>query len=691
MYIKVGLSSLLIVFLLLFIFKGVHTHMQKPLINVHSTQDVVNLFNHNAESIATTTDYYIKDAQKQLNAIIAVQDRTWKNTAQALDDLAAKSNLSIFIKVLSFLEVTSQDASVRDAASKAVIKINNFFIELMMNPELYTAFKAYADGNAHKETLTATQRYFIAETLKDFERTGLSKPSNVQNSIKELKKKLGELEVRFDKNIAADQSAITVDTSELAGLDDDFIATRKQEDGRIKLGIDYPTFFKVQQQCSNTDVRKKLRATMTNRAYPINKQVLDDIIAVRDEIAHLLGFSSHAAYQLDNEMVQSIDRAEAFLHDVLSRATKKEAQEFKLFTNVLPEGVQLTKDGKFNPWDTAYIIEQYKKKHYNLDQEKIAEYFPMEHTIKGLLAIYEQFLGLRFTQVDIKGLWSDEVRTLAVYDKDTDALLGYVLLDLHPRPFKYSHACAGDVVPATMYDDKPTTEVSVVLANFPKSTDTKPSLLKLSDVLTFFHEFGHAMHYVLGRQELASISGANVKRDFVEMPSQMLEEWLWDKEMLKLASQHYQTGEPLPDNLIDTIIATKNLSKGRFLQGQVSQGMLALNCFKNGADKNVKDLSRHATEMCCPNIAYDPDDNFYASFGHLTGYGARYYGYLWSQVFALDLFNEIKKHGLLDPVIGKRYRELVIGKGGSKDPNELLKDFLGREPNSDAFFKDLGI
>ena len=171
----------------------------------------------------------------------------------------------------------------------------------------------------------------------------------------------------------------------------------------------------------------------------------------------------------------------------------------------------------------------------------------------------------------------------------------------------------------------------------------------------------------------------------------MLEEWLWDKDMLKMVSKHYKMSESLPDDLIDTMIAIKNLSGGGWLQRQISFSMLSLNCFKDGAHKDVKELSRHAKVLCCPHIAYDPDTNFYTSFGHLTGYGARYYGYLWSKVFALDLFNEIKKHGLLDPVIGKRYRDLVIGKGGSKDPNELLKDFLGREPNSDAFFKDLGI
>jgi len=693
MYIKLGLGSLLIVFLLLFIFKGAYTHMQKPLIDVKNTQNIVKLFAHDADSIKSFTKKAINDAQKQIDALLAISNdkRTWKNTAYALDRIAAASDLAIWGSVVYFLKEISTDKSVRDAASEACLAISSFFIDFQMNSAIYRAFKAYADGNARTESLDEVQKYFITETLKDFERAGLGLPEKKQVCIKELQKKLSALSLDFSQNIAADQSSITVNLQELTGLPQEFIDGLKKDNEKVVLGTDSPTYLGVMQHCTNAQVRRDLYGAFSNRAYPANEEVLNDIITTRNALAKELGYTSYADYELSNEMVHSVDRAESFLEDVLSRANKKALQEFALFNKKLSDSVILNADGTIKPWDIAFTIESYKKKQHDLDEQKISEYFPMEKTIQGLLSIYEQFLGLRLKQVDVDGLWHDEVRTLAVYDKDSDALLGYILLDLHPRPFKFSHACAGSIVPATTHDGKLTVQVSVVLANFPKGHEGKPSLLKPSDVRTFFHEFGHAIHYILGRQELASVAGANVKRDFVEMPSQMLEEWLWDKDMLKMISGHHKTGELLPNTLIDTMIAVKNLSEGYTIQRQISFGNLSLNCFKDGSHKDVHKLVKESHQKCCPHVAFDPNAHMYAAFGHLTGYGARYYGYLWSKVFALDLFSEIKKHGLLDPAIGKKYRELVIGKGGSRDPNELLEDFLGRKPNSDAFFRDLGI
>ena len=693
MNIKIGLSALPVVFLVIFICKGVHTDMQRPLIDVRNSHDVVALFAQTPDSIQKYVDAALEDAHAELKAIIAMPDseRTWKNTAQAMDHLVASSNLAIFYNILFALKEVNPDAAIRQAAGEAAIKVQKFYVDVQMDPELYAAFKAYAQGNALTEDLSDVQRYFIAETLKEFERSGLGKPNEVQEQIKERQKKIGELCVEFDKNISSDRSSIAVDPSELTGMTDAFIAARKQDDGSVVLEVDYPTFFAIQKACSNRDVRQKLYYKYCNRAYPANEPVLKEIITLRDEIAKLLDYPSYAAYEIAEEMAHSVDRVQSFLADVLERATKKESGEFALFSKALPEGVELTADGRFYPWDAEFIKEEYKKKHYQLDDEKLSHYFPMEKTIEGLLAIYEQFLGLRFEQIKLDGLWSDDVCVLKVYDADTNDHLSYLLMDLHPRPFKYSHACAGTMVPSTYYNGKPNIEVSIVIANFTKPTAEKPSLLTPYEVRTFFHEFGHALHHILGRQELASMSGTHVKRDFVEMPSQMLEEWLWDKDILKMVSGHYQTGEPLSDDIINTIIALKNLNEGGFIQRQIGLGMTALRCYLEGAEKDACKILDDAMDACSTHVARVPDTYSAVNFGHLTGYGSRYYGYLWSKVFALDLFEEIKKHGLLNPEVGKRYRTLVIGQGGSKDPNELIRDFLGREPNSDAFFNDMGL
>ncbi len=662
--------------------------------NVMTIGDLVRLFPNNSRQVEQQTKAYIRAAKKRIKQIKDVPDdeRTFANTAKALDNVAALSDLAIFSHSVQLLELLSPEEPIRDAAHEAMLKIEAALIDMFGDKKLYKGFKAYAQGNAQSEDLTPEQRYYLEKTLKRFQRNGLELPDEEFKRVKELKKELAALELDFERNIATDNRTITVQQEELAGLSDDFIAALKQTDeGDYILGVDYPTYFTVMQQAASSDTRKKLYHAFNNRGHPVNEALLKQIIAKRDQLAHMLGFASYAHFDLDDQMVQNPERALAFLDNLSKRADVKEAQEFKELIAELPEGVSLTKDGKLEPWDYGYARDQFKKNRYDIDEEKISEYFPVEETIAGLLSIYESFLSIRFEEVPIHGLWSNDVRLLKVFNKNSDQLLGFILLDLYPRANKYSHAAHATVVPATFdKHGKPNVEVSVIMANFPKALGDKPPLFKRNDVSTFFHEFGHAMHALLGRTQMASFSGTSVKTDFVEMPSQMLEEWLWDKEVLQIVSGHYQTGESFSDDLIDRILAIKHISTGSFVQRQDMLSMIALNYFLEGQDKDVKQINKELQQEMIKNVAYAPDAHFFSSFGHLSGYGAKYYGYLWSRVFCLDLFYEIKKHGLLDPEIGQKYIKEIIGRGGSTDPNELLRNFLGREPNDEAFFKDMG-
>jgi thimet oligopeptidase len=334
----------------------------------------------------------------------------------------------------------------------------------------------------------------------------------------------------------------------------------------------------------------------------------------------------------------------------------------------------------------------YKKTILNVDENKVAEYFPLQHTIDALLAIYQDFFNLEFKQLPVKGLWDPEVKLIEVIDKAENQTMGYLLLDLYPRPGKYTHAAQQVIVPALyLSDGKQNLSLMFVIANFPKPTAEKPSLLKLRDVTTFFHEFGHAIHSFFARTSLASHSGTHaVKRDFVEMPSQMLEEWMRDYEILKMVSHHYRTGEKLPDDLIEALLKMRTFDTGFFVSRQLFLANFALDCFNNGPSVDLEALRKKLFDKLINGIQYNPEDHFYASFGHLVGYGARYYGYLWSEVFAHDLFGVIKQEGLLNPAVGRRYAEKVLSKGGSRDPNDLLKDFLGRQPNQNEYMKAMG-
>ncbi len=669
--------------------------MLKNLHKLDTVERSLGVFPTSVSEIDRRTKEYKQDVENQIAKLKAIdhKDRTFANTVKALDDATSLSDLALFASALAATKYLHPNDTLRDAAQAKMQEVSAFFIDMMFDKALYQAFKAYAQGNAQKEDLSAEQRYYLDESLKDFKRMGLELPDDELEKVKKLKKELAKLSLDFGKNIATDQSIIEVERAELEGLQDDFIESLKKTDsGKYILGVDYPTVFEVMENAKNTDLRKRLSIAFNNRAYPSNEQLLKDIIAKRDDLAQLLGFASFAHLDLDDQMVGSPERATAFIDNLVERAAQKERKEYEDLKAELPESVTLNENEQFYPWDVAYALQVYKKKHFDVDEQEIAEYFPVKQTIKGLLSIYEQFFSLKFKEISVKGLWSNDVRVLEVYDAHNDQLLGRLLLDLYPRCNKYSHAAHLSIIPTTYDNDgKPTVGLSIVMANFPKAKGDKPPLFKRSDVSTFFHEFGHALHAMLGRTQMSSFSGTGVKRDFVELPSQMLEEWLYDKKILKMVSGHYETGDPLPDHLIDRIVALKNLRTGNFVQRQSMLSKLALGYYAPGKDKEVNDIYKQLSKEIVKHLAYIPENHMFASFGHLTGYSAKYYGYLWSKVFALDLFAQIKKHGLLNPEIGAKYIKEVIGKGGSADPNELLRNFLGREPNDEAFFADMGL
>lgn len=655
---------------------------------------IVDYFPKSVSEINQLADRAIAQAKKEIDNIIAVPDneRSFSNTAEAFDRATAY-NFSIAQSILSTLFSVSTDKSIRDTAHEAMLRMQQFAVDTFgHNVPLYQAFKAYVNDNAKNENLSEKQWYYLNELMKDFKRAGLELPEADRKKAQELEKELSALSMQFSENINSDKSQLIVSKEQLAGLDEDFInSLEKSADGNYVLKMDYPTYFMVMEHGSNPETRKQLYYKFVNRAYPANLAILNDIVAKRDQLAKVLGFESYAHLNLDNEMAKNPKRVEDFLNELLAKASAKEDEEFKLLNKDLPEGVQLSADGKLYPWDKMYVSSQYKKKHYQLDNREIAEYYPMENTIKGLINIYEQFFNIKMTELPIRGLWHDTVTLMELRNKSDDALLGLILLDLYPRTDKYCHACEITIIPALTDATGIKPALAVVLANFPKSTPTKPSLLKLDEARTFFHEFGHAIHTIMGATQLAGTSGTNVKTDFVEMPSQMLEEWLWDPAIIKMLSHHYKTGEQMPDTLIKKIVDLKNFASGSSLDRQIMYAMLSLQLFGAGEKKDIAALQQKLHGLTRKHEVYDTQNHDFASFGHLTGYGARYYGYLWSKVFALDLFSEIQKVGLLNPAIGTKYASIILGNGGSVDPNVLLEQFLGRAPSVDAFITDMGL
>lgn len=666
--------------------------------NLRTVQDVIDLFPRSAQEIREMARLHMQTMQRDIDALIALpdQERTFENTARELDRIGSFSDLPIALQAIYILEYVSPDKEIRDAAHEAVKQISDFEVDVFStNKKLFNAFKAYAQGAALNEQLMPEQRYYISETMEDFKRSGLDLPDQELERVKQLKKELSDLELAFGSAIPQDNRTIEVSGQDLQGVDPDFVnALTKSDNGMYVLKMDYPTNAAIMENCEVEATRRRYYELMLNRGYPANHETLKKIIAKRDELARVLGYPSYAHLDLADQMVKTPERAYAFLHDLVERSAKKEREEFALWLADAPPSVSLTPDGKIKRWDIVFLENQYKKNHLAVDDRALAAYFPMEKTVAGLLDIYSQFLPITFEQIPVSGLWHEDVNLIAVYRKNSNSqdnknsLLGYIFMDLYPRDNKYNHACHAKVVPA---NKQHVPAVSLVIANFPKSTATKPSLLNRNDVNTFFHEFGHALHAMLGATEMVSFAGTSVKRDFVEMPSQMLEEWLWDRHVLKQMSSHYLTGEQLSDEMITNILALKTYESGFFTKVQAFYALIALDYYAAGADKDPYTIWQTLADTMNPQLAPAPQVHRYASFGHLTGYGAKYYGYLWSKVFAVDLFEEIKKQGLFNPAVGQKYVDLVIGKGGSKDPNALLRDFLGREPENSAFLRSMGL
>jgi thimet oligopeptidase len=688
----------IISFIALFIFYGYQKFFRKEslymLPKLYNVADIKAIFPTTVEEFKKRVKQTLEKTGKGIETIIAIPalQRTFENTIEAID--RTNAHLSIMGKIAWTLQNLSPDDAIRAATHQGMIDLQNFDVDMISNNvALYKAVKEYVDHTGKSEQLSSEEKRYLNDLIKKFEKNGLNLPEDQQEKVKEIKKELNRLSLEFHKNINTDNRFIAVTAAELQGLPPEFIAgLKKDEQGKYRVGVDYPTYFAVIENCTIASTRHALWREFVQRAYPANSEVLKKMIAERHRLAQFLGFESYAALEIDDEMAKTPERVRKFLQELRERAEKKSTEEMQTWKKSLPAGVTLTDKNQFKPWDIAYVKSEYKKKHLDLDEEKLKEYFPMQKTVDEILDIYQKFLDVEFRQLPITDLWHPDVRYVAIHAKD-GSVLGHLLLDLYPRPNKYSHACMDAIAPAVK--DKDGTyhvPLIVVVANFPKPLDGQPALLRRDDVNTFFHEFGHAMHGIFGATRMAGYSGVNTTLDFVEIPSQMLEEWMYDYDILKKITSHYQTGESLDDATITKIIAIKKFGAGSFIQRQVMQSLLALRCFEAGDEKDPALLNKNLSEeFFGRDILFDMDNHFEAAFGHLDGYGSRYYCYMWSKVFALDMFDRVKKYGLLNPEIGREYVEKVIGKGGSVDPEVLIENFLERKPVMDAFVKDLGL
>jgi thimet oligopeptidase len=641
----------------------------------------------------------LRKAEASVQKIVAIPsgERTFENTVLAIDDVIA--HLQIDTNLTQFMAHVSTDADERDRGAKAEEHYMNWMIELGKNEPLYNAVK---EVSLLKKKLDPVHERLLKENMRDYRRAGMDLPPDKREQLKKIQMEVTRLQLEFDRNIRDDETTVAVTRDELAGMPSEFIDRLQQSVGLYMVTMDYPTFQPIMDQCENELTRQRAWTAYKRRGGKKNVAVLEKFLKLRTDAAHLLGFASPADYECEVRMSKNAAAVADFYKKLRPMVREKAKLDWQEYQNA-----KRTHTGDANailqPWDQSFYEKYLQRTRYAVDQNKVQEYFPMERVVDGLFSITQSLYGLEYRDVTEQArrkprpdrpMWHEDVKLYEVWDKASQQMLGEFYLDLHPRENKYNHAAQWGLVPRKKWRDGTIARpLAALVCNFTKPTADKPSLLTHNEVETFFHEFGHCLHTILTESDIAQFSGTEVEGDFVEAPSQMFENWVWDAGVLNTFAGHYKTGEPLPKELVDGMIAARNLGSGMFAEHQFYYGLVDQN-YHNDQD-GVVDTTAIANELFSQIELYKlvPGVFFQASFGHLSnpGYVAGYYGYQWSLVYAQDMFSRFKELGMLDPKAGATYRQKILARGGTMDAIDMIKDFLGREPSMDAYLEHLGL
>jgi len=614
--------------------------------------------------------------QKAVDTLLAAQGpRTIDNTLVPFDEALRQINSAAYFAGL--MEQVHPDADFRDHATKMLTKASEAQTAISLNHEIYNALAALDLSKTDAAT-----KYYVQRQLLEFRLSGVNKDDATRARLKELNKQATDEQSMFDRNISDDKKIVEADPSELDGLPQDYIDRHKPDaKGKIQLTTDYPDALPVLSFAKSDSLRHRMTIAFNTRAYPKNGDVLMSLMKTRYEIATLLDYPSWADYNAADKMAVKGQNIADFIKQVNDASRPLAEREFQMLLaekqKTHPGAKEISVD------ETGYLSEQVRRSKYDFDSQSVRPYFPFQQVKQGILDSAADLFHVSFQQEPNVPAWDPAVETWIVIDHGQP--IGRFYLDMHPRPGKYSHAEMAPVLDGIKGKQLPE---AILVCNFPAPTADDPGLMEYGDVSTFFHEFGHLMHHILGGQQpYAGISGITMESDFVEAPSQMLEEWIRSPQVLAKFAKNYKTGEPIPAELVARMNRASAFGRGNWVTRQNSFSAISYDIYKDKPEQVNLDAVTLDDARRYTLIKPLPETHTWASFGHLGGYSSAYYTYLWDKVIAEDFFLQFDHSNLLAGDAPMRYRRVVLEPGGSMSANDLVKNFLGRPQSITALQK----
>ena len=641
-----------------------------------------------ADKVAQGIDDAIEEAQGILEAMVAPRDdRTFENTMLPLDriaDVLSKANARY-----AFMGYVHPDKEIRSAAKTAEEKLESSGVEMVFRDDLNAAVQEYAVTDEATE-LGAERARFVEFTLRDLRHAGHELSPEARARVKERTQRLVELGVRFQENIDEWEDHILVTTDDLEGLPPSFAESLETDEdtGKLKVTLAYPHLIPFVENAKRRDLREQLSFKFNTQAVEANREILEEARRLRHEIAEEFGVPSWAHHRLEERMAKDPERVASFYDGLISPLTKQGEADLSVMGELLAEDAG---EDQVQSWDWRFYDTQQRRTDYGVDPFEVANYFPLDGVLDGMFDLVQETFGLEFQEVADPDVWHPDVRLFAIHDAGSKELLAHFYLDLFPREGKYGHAAEFPLVMSRrMEDGSYQNPVCAMVANFTKPTASAPSLLQHGEVETLFHEFGHVLHQNLGRTELARFAGTSVERDFVEAPSQIMQHWVWRADVLRRFARHHETGEPIPDQLVEQLVAARQLNVAIHQLRQLQYGWWDQTMHGTDVALDFDHILREGARLGL--MPFHEGTFALASFGHLMGgYDAAYYGYMWSEVFGDDMFSRFEEEGVTNPAVGMAYRREVLERGGSVDADDMLTAFLGRDPDNTAFLRKLGI